>query len=290
MGIGKGRQGSGLAALVALLCLVPATGAAADINLGSSGGISYVSDSAPVNAPDSALLDVTCPDGTKATGGGFTASNTTARTTWAFPLDGDWRAQIYAGIAPTVLSAYSFCKAGKLRYPENDANVGAGKAKSLKVACPGRTHVTGGGGRIEAPAAEGWIGSTTPFDNRDRGKRPDDGWRITVFNDDDSEHNAQVNAICQRRMPRYRAETTGTITAGVTVSFEHECLAGEPLIGAGVGVSTSAANAIARRVQPIDDLSDEPGNVPDDGIQVGESITASAPGVYRVTAYVICKR
>ena len=46
----------------------------------------------------------------------------------------------------------------------------------IKVKCPNSKHLVGGG----VDAGQRFIQSTYPFDSKDKGKKPDDGWKATT--------------------------------------------------------------------------------------------------------------
>ena len=48
---------------------------------------------------------------------------------------------------------------------------------TVKVACPKRTRVIGGGAKTSGGFPS--IVSMAPYDNRDRDRKPDDGWLVT---------------------------------------------------------------------------------------------------------------
>jgi len=65
--------------------------------------------------------------------------------------------------------------AGKLRYPYKAAVLFAG-VSTLKVRCPGKSRVLGGGfSRFPTDLL-----ASEPFDAKDKGKAPDDGWRVRM--------------------------------------------------------------------------------------------------------------
>ena len=80
--------------------------------------------------------------------------------------------------------------AEKLRYRVKEFPVGEGQTRTVKVNCPGKTRVVGGGfGRYPENAL-----MSLPFDDNDKGKAPDDGWKVRVHNDIGGEDYA--TAVC----------------------------------------------------------------------------------------------
>jgi hypothetical protein len=83
--------------------------------------------------------------------------------------------------------------AGQLRYRVKQFAVGQEKTRTVKVDCPGKTRVVGGGFGFYP-----WnVLASLPFDDKDRGKAPDDGWKVRIRNiqDDDDEY---ATAVCMK--------------------------------------------------------------------------------------------
>jgi hypothetical protein len=84
-----------------------------------------------------------------------------------------------------------------IRYRSGTAKVGAGEARAARVACPRGFHASGGG-IFGGSYAEQRIRASRPFDGKDAGAAPDDGWKASVHNLDDAPRTITVHAICLR--------------------------------------------------------------------------------------------
>jgi hypothetical protein len=81
----------------------------------------------------------------------------------------------------------------KVRYVSKVDQLEPDEAAPITVKCPKRFNVSGGGFE-----GAGDILTSAPFDSRDRGKAPDDGWRLRVLNLASSPDTYTVHAICLR--------------------------------------------------------------------------------------------
>jgi hypothetical protein len=272
----------GLIAAAALTAAVVASPASAEDDLGSSHGVHYFSETGDDQGP----VDLTCPDGTDPTGGGFEQPAIAGRPFWSFPLGDSWRVFMHVpSMGAQEVNGYVMCKGGTLRHREKDLQIGAGKTKSAKVGCPGARHVAGGGGLLNAAPGDGWINSSYPVDDGDRGRRPDDGWRVRIYNDDGDSHVMEVHAICQRRQPRYVQESR-TLPPGSSSATFPGCRSSEAVIGAAIRVGGQASSGIPRALVPSD--SGDSGDVPDDRVLANASNEVGAPKDKRITGFAIC--
>ena len=79
---------------------------------------------------------------------------------------------------------------GKLRYRISNLKMEAGETKTIKANCRGKARVIGGGfGNFPTNLL-----ASTPFDDNDRRKAPDDGWKVRVHADFAGPHRAI--AVC----------------------------------------------------------------------------------------------
>jgi hypothetical protein len=71
------------------------------------------------------------------------------------------------------------------------------KQTPIKAACPKGTHVLGGGELAESafPGAQRLV-ATAPYDSKDGGKAPDDGWRVRIDTLGQAGDHATAYAIC----------------------------------------------------------------------------------------------
>jgi hypothetical protein len=93
-----------------------------------------------------------------------------------------------------------FVDSGKYHYGIKAKGTPPGDSQThVKLKCPSRTRVIGGGGGgSSGDPTEQSVNFTGPFDNRDRGRAPDDGW-VTFVNNQGLEGNEAivVQAVCR---------------------------------------------------------------------------------------------
>jgi len=131
-----------------------------------------------------------CPNGSRLTGLGFESDGVSAQAKIVGlaadiqggtidPFEAVWQFQ-KSGPAQNV-SSHVICMqpdVAKVRYASERKRFENQTTKVLKADCPGRTRVIGGGVG-NAPTN---VLASLPFDDRDRNKTPDDGWKAKVFN------------------------------------------------------------------------------------------------------------
>jgi len=102
-----------------------------------------------------------------------------------------------AGFGPS-----GFVHVGKHYYGFKARNTPPGDSQTpLALKCPGGTKVIGGGGggfsNVPGEQAINFIG---PFDSRDRGRKPEDGWRVFVNNVGlEGGEGIEVSAVCLKK-------------------------------------------------------------------------------------------
>jgi len=79
---------------------------------------------------------------------------------------------------------------------ETVTSKGSSRTK-LKVACPDNRRLIGGGVYMTGASELSHVISTRPWDSKDDGKVPEDGWRGVVSNDSHSDLEMTVHAICR---------------------------------------------------------------------------------------------
>ena len=96
------------------------------------------------------------------------------------------------------MQAYAVCSTGlKLDYVKKGPSpVPVKHAVSLRVACPVNEHVVGGGVKLTGAQNMGRMFASFPNDSTDKGKTPDDGWQIGVYNLGGGKKTATGWAIC----------------------------------------------------------------------------------------------
>lgn len=89
------------------------------------------------------------------------------------------------------------CKAG----PDPDrrsatTSLPVGATKTVKKSCPADEVAAGGGGLLGGDAGEAHILASAPYDGGDKGKVPDDGWRLKARNDVGAAKMVKVDVVC----------------------------------------------------------------------------------------------
>ena len=179
--------------LVALI--VPAL-AFADGNLGSIGGFTYFTSSATMfpHSGISSTAAVCLPGSGHVVGGGFDADTGSVgglaleSTPVDSPDDADhkpddgWRAAAFdTRTVSADVATYAICSNTKVAYRSATRKVKPRKSAKLTAHCPAGTKDTSGGVRTgDFDTVQ--ISSSYPVDDGDANKKPDDGWRVRVFN------------------------------------------------------------------------------------------------------------
>jgi hypothetical protein len=221
-----------------------ASPAAAETNLGTVGGLTYIFDqSPPVTAPGYYGGTAACASGTRVVGGGAELSGSPAEQRL---LDSEptrpnaeggnyWAAGIWnASGSPKSIDVIAVCRPSKPAYRSNSAKVPVGRARTVAARCPSGTHVSAGGGYATGTVDGSYVNSSFPFDGHDAGDAPDDGWKVRIYNVSNAPR-ARINvfAICVTERPRY-------VTAGPVAMVP-----GTPSVSL---VSSAAACPVSRHI------------------------------------------
>jgi hypothetical protein len=283
-----------------------ASPASAKINLGTVGGLTYIFDeSTAVSAPGYRGGTAECPSGTHLVGGGAELSGSPAeqRLVDTEPnyrhLEGGspyWGAGIWnASGSPKPIDVIAVCRKQKPAHASNTAKVRVSHAKTVAARCPDGTHVSAGGGYASGtPGHTGtpegsYINSSFPFDGRDRGDAPDDGWKVRIYNVSNAP-KAQINvsAICVTERPRYVTAGPVVMTPGTPSEFLNSTAAACPdsrhISTGGIRLAKAkAANVRPLKIMPSD-LGDAD-SIPDDALHAGaEVLVGSTPAKATMTA------
>jgi len=275
-------------------------------NLGSSNRLHYKTEAtaSAIPAGESARAFVLCREDNDVVGGGA-ALDGAAQEGWITETlnlaaegkrgpapDGGWvgDAKNLAGLAKTF-RGYAICSRDQvrgLRYREQGRVIPPGRAK-LTAKCPAGTEVLGGGGWVQR-AGTSFIRESFPVDLGDADKRPDDGWRVGVYNGTAMNLGAMVTAIClkvDRWRLSYRRQVADAVQADNVAHPVVSCPEGSSAAAGGASVERAPGEAWLNATRPVDDGSDADA-VPDDG---WEAYLYNASGdAKKTTAYAICKR
>ncbi len=119
-------------------------------------------------------------------------------------------------------------------FPSNDKRSPAHKRTTVKASCPRGQHVLGGGAGATGPFLSQRIVASAPYDSKDPGKKPDDGWRAVVDNLSDTKYRATAYAICAPVGGLAYAKDAFRAPKRKRTHAEAECPPGKFVIGGGV--------------------------------------------------------
>ncbi len=162
----------------------------------------YQRKTVPTQQSSERAAKVSCPSGKHVVGGGAFIATTGSHLNSSYPLKNGWRTRIHdtAGGAG-LMEVHAVCRSlGKVRHVSKTVTgVGSGTTRSVVARCRAGEHVAGGGGRITGSIAEAHLAATYPIDNGDRGKAPDDGWKVVARNSSGGDKKVTAVALCVRR-------------------------------------------------------------------------------------------
>lgn len=102
-----------------------------------------------------------------------------------------------AGYLKSFVRMQSVCmKGAKPKYPDVGTAFSTQQTVTHKVPCPKKTVVVGGGGESTGPASQNHLSVSVPYDSGDKGKVPDDGWKVTYANPGATEQDFVSSAVC----------------------------------------------------------------------------------------------
>ena len=177
------------------------------------------------------------------------------------------------------LTAYTMCTTAKVKYVEASKQHLAVATGKIKVKCPNRKHVVGGG----VDAGQRSIESTYPFDSKDKGKKPDDGWKATTSGLQAA--TVELTAACSPVEPKYTKETT-TVSPSVTTAVIPNCKGDTNLASVGAHLTGPIQYGSLNSMRPRDD--NDAGSVPGDEVLVNMGNGGSNPDSEKLTGYAIC--
>jgi hypothetical protein len=302
---GEPRGRIAITAVIAAGCLglVPAAAHAQDTNLGTVGGLTYMTDeTSPVSAPGASSLEIAqCPDGAHLVGGGarIPGGGADAHLNGLFPTTNDgsaggfgtffWNAN---GADKTVIAHATCATSGPSAAfrPGTGETESAPDAVSVKARCKRGESVSGGGAFVSTPIEEAFVNSSYPIDDKDKGRKPDDGWKTRVQNRAGLGKSVTTYAICSERSFAYQ-RGEDTVPAGTGIGFVPTCKGKKHLVSGGGKIGGSAGDTVLRAIGPFDSLLNGDGSpdtdtVPDDGFDLN---VANDGGDRPIQIFAICK-
>ena len=285
-------------AVVPAALLSPAVGFA-DTVLGTENGLTYVTDSeaAVPNQPSAPVAE--CPAGQKVIGGGGDAHATSLEgiLASAAPEDGPdadvkpddmFRAYTFNTAATSSQAmVWAICAPGKTRYEREDAGLRVNRVKSIRAHCPDGTSVVGGGAYLTGSNSEIFISATRPWDSRDKGKKPDDGWFVRAANVAGSRKVMTAHAMCRSDLSIDPFGGFGSTSPGAGGAGGGCDSAQDSLTGPGGEIKGTDSTLVRISAVLPQDNSLEAGAIPDDGafVQAENLTTGSAPfGAFGICA------
>ena len=290
----RGATAGGVAVLLVLtagsVALAGSTVSEGSIPLGDDSGLEYRS-AVFVNADAADYAVATCPGERVVTGGGAFASGASSearlidlgpyahqdasasdRQAWTSELVND------AGSSKD-LTSYAICarprgiaRKTKIRTAQASAAI-----VTAKASCPNAASVLGGGLSNQS-YVDARILASMPFDDGDKGSKPDDGWRARTFLG--ASRELQVFAICKETAGVVYRSQTGSATASAT-SATATCPNGGSATGGGAALSGNAG--FLNSTRPADSTDSD--SVPDDAWQTFGYSASS----YTLTSAIVCK-
>jgi hypothetical protein len=274
-----------LAATTAVVGLVVAPALADE--LGTAGDVHYQSFPVALTAGEGTLITQLCGPGEKATGGGFGTVSFNILPAEIGPFDGgdgdgtpDDIVAVRGGAdGIDTVTAYAMCADVSGQYVVKSKSSAANEADSVKAKCPTDRHLIGGG----ASAGAKQLKSTFPWDSKDAGNQPDDGWKASAHGGPPTVISAI--ALCAEDMPSYDKAST-TLDPSDTTAVVPTCEGGSHVSAIGAQLTGPPEFADLRSMRPRD--SDDGNTVPDDDALVNMANSAMAEDPQTFTGWVVC--
>jgi hypothetical protein len=181
---------------------------------------------------DSGSVEVDCPSGALAVGGGFAASNGLIVYN-STPQSGGWRtyARNTTG-SGKQLNVYAIClynTAGSVSWQTNQQTIDAGTSRRIETTCPSGSIVTGGG--FASSSYRHWVFATRQSDN---------GWETRARNISGVDQPLTTYSVCLSGVSAVtsRVFDQATILAGASSGGEVSCPTNTLLTGGGYWVAS----------------------------------------------------
>ncbi|MDQ2676187.1 MAG: hypothetical protein M3Y34_05210 [Actinomycetota bacterium] len=145
----------------------------------------------------------------------------------------------HAGAAVEKLDGYS--------YVTKSFELAPGKPKTFKAPCPDRNRVLGGGHYNNGQYGDVIGAHSYPYDDRDRGRKPDDGWaaQLRGFT---TAYTVSMYAICAKVVPEYERITRSVAPFSTSSEYGLSCgFAGLDAISGGTSGPLSAREVSSYR-------------------------------------------
>ena len=289
-----------ITALTLVVALLPATDAMAgsqadprpgDKQLGTKGGLAYVSDKVTSTNPSNTESDAACPKlgkGWRIAGGGFRSGDSSANILGSRSLDiylpfGDddihpddfWEVSANPAVGKK-LTSYAICmKEPKLKYVQVDVPDSASSHRTSTDTCAGKGRPTGGGGLIATTGS--YLSSTFPI-----GKH---AWSIAAFDAINGFGGMTSDFACLSSRKIFQTGRSKSVHAGAVKAITAKCPAHSHVTGGGADFVATAGAGKQLASYPVD--GGDRDKVPDDGWRVqGRNLTAAS---IFLDAWAICK-
>jgi hypothetical protein len=268
-----------------------------DIVLGTVGGFRYATDTAPYDQSFNGYASVSAGCGSGSwhlIGGGVVADGSPAHAWQSFEYPIDWtdpdtnRDDGFMGTgfgpAGSSIRAYSICaQSYQLAYPFVAIPHQPSGIRSGSAMCPSGYRLTSGG--VAISSNKSWITTSVPIDGADSDTIRDDGWHGTGFDTAGGTAGFTVTAVCvQGATPHYVNAAPVSVLDGHAVTVNVSCASNQHVVGGGVTVTGSAAEARIVVSGPFD--GSDADSVPDDGWRTTVYNIAASPKTVR--SFAIC--
>ena len=258
---------------------------AVDTLVGQSHGVQYWHETETVTSPPGdGIGTVSCPAGTKVSGGGFSQSAFAGVLNDSFPLGtSGWAVNVkYDPSGP--LETFAICNEGGRSVESKQRMLKANTTRKLSAGCDADRHVIGGGALISGALSAARLNSSYPFDSSDAGKKPDDGWRARGVNLASSNLDFEVFAICANRQPTYKRTKLSLGPSGTSGNSVF-CPPGKVVLSGGIKLNGPADETEIHFIAPRD--GPDAGDLLDDGWLANAGNEAGGT-TKTLTAYALC--
>lgn len=201
---------------------------------------------------------------------------------------------LVAALLATSSPADAGRRGSRIKYVRSKAKtVEVGRFASARVDCPKRTKVISGGVEMSSADPQGSaLVTSVPFDDRDRGKKPDDGWYVVVSNQSIASKTFRAHAVCVRGSKIFYGSTSVDVANGDDANLGIGCPDSnlDSIVGGGGRISAPLhpSHALAATGPTDDFLLGDPDSDPDDFWRVMVDNTSGSP--LRLTVHSICER